>query len=369
MAVAHVATTNTTFGSGSSFNFATPGGAAAGNLLVATFAYQTPSTSDISNTVPAGWTEAPPVADGQVDIGASQGVHIVVATKAAAGGAESPTWTTASSITDAVISVSAYSGAATASPWDVTGYNAQGSTSTTFTTPSVTPTIGTGMLYGAWANRINLNDSGLTGTPTPTQRANDVKASSGTAGVDPGTVLSSADTSGSSVSTSAKSWSLTWDVATTTGVGFLGLIKPGGNTFLATASCQPTGAYFKTLVTKAPFVASSTAVGTFTKIRVVVKILTASVTATGALLHVTLKRLTGTVTAVGVALKRMPRTFTGSTSAIGVFGKAFARKYTGSVTATGAFARVLLGRVFGRPGSTGATVNTDSEVRIRIRKG
>lgn len=142
-----------------------------------------------------------------------------------------------------------------------------------------------------------------------------------------------------------------------------------GNAFTFTASCQPATSYFKTLVTKAPFAGSSTAVGTFSKIRVVVKLFTASATATGAYLKTAQKRLSGTVSATGVAIKKVPRAFAGSTTGTGFLRRSSVRVFTGSTTGAGTFVSTFLGRVFGRPGIISTVARAAAEVRIRIRKG
>ncbi len=118
-----------------SLAFATPAAALAGDLLVVGIAYQTPTTSDIANTAAAGWTK---IGTEQFDVATTTGVHLVIAVKAAVGGAENHTWTLASAGTTWAIRCHAYANAATASPFDQQAYNPEPGPSTTTTHTTTT---------------------------------------------------------------------------------------------------------------------------------------------------------------------------------------------------------------------------------------
>jgi len=135
-----------------------------------------------------------------------------------------------------------------------------------------------------------------------------------------------------------------------------------------TGSVSATGVMTKN-VTKIPFTGSVTAAGVVTLLKVVVRVFTASVTATGAFIKRAQKVLTGSITPVGGGYKIIQKLpFTGSVTPTGAFRKAYVKLFAGSVTAVGTFASTFLGRVFGRPGITRVTVNRAAKAIIRIRR-
>lgn len=161
----YVGKQETTFASaGTSFPFTTPSAALAGDVLVAYFAYNPPTAVDVANTLPAGWTA---VGAGAFDSGASNGSsHLQVATTTAAGGVETHTWTTASSVASGVISVTAYRGINTTTPFETSSYGTEATSVTAHATPTATPAASGEWLVAAWAGRLNeaftLGTGGLT---------------------------------------------------------------------------------------------------------------------------------------------------------------------------------------------------------------
>src|SRR3954452_1137971 len=152
-------TTTDNSGTVTAKTFATPSSALAGDLLVATLAYRTPTTADIANTAPTGWTKIP----GETfDPGATTaGAHLVVAVKRAVGGAEAPVWRFASSPRGVVVTVHAYSGASTSVdvanrvyPFEKWGYAPDsGSGTSTHAAPTFTPSVSGSWGFAAFAAR------------------------------------------------------------------------------------------------------------------------------------------------------------------------------------------------------------------------
>ena len=219
------ATTTDSSGSVTSKSFSTPSAAVAGDLLVASLTYKTPGLSDIANTAPSGWTKVP----GELfDIATTTGSHLVVAVKAAAGGAESATWTFASAPAGLVISVLAYSGADTTIdtatavyPFEKFGYKVEagGSNTTTHTAPAFTPTVAGSWgfaAFGARASETWTPGAGLT------ERSDTKAATSAQA------TLETADSNGPIATGSPITYSATEPAGTSVQVSFAGNIKPSG---------------------------------------------------------------------------------------------------------------------------------------------
>lgn len=225
-AVSYRATTtawNTTVPT-TSLTFTTPATAVAGDLLVTTLVYRTQAgdgnpATDIANTAPAGWIKVPgEVYDPSCSF-CTPGAHMVVAYKAATGGAESHTWTFASAPTSTVISTSAYSGAATTSPFENAGYLNQTPSSTVHTAPTFTPTAS-----GTWGVAAFGSRQSETWTPGAglTERAD----AQGTVPASNGASLETADSNAALATGTAKTYSSTSSLTTSTAVMFAGNIKP-----------------------------------------------------------------------------------------------------------------------------------------------
>ena len=142
------------------------------------------------------------------------------------------------------------------------------------------------------------------------------------------------------------------------------------NQFTYTGSVQPGAGVFKrNLVTKNPFAGSTTAVGTWSYIKVVTRVFTASITGAGVLIKLPKKLLTGSSAPFGIQIKTVPKTITASIASSGVFRKAFVRKFLGTIATAGAITVTFAGRVFGRPGIVKVTVEKAGDVRLRVRRG
>jgi hypothetical protein len=237
--------TNTTFSaSGTSFAFITPD-ITAGVLLVAVFAYNTPSSTDVANTLPAGWIEAPPGTGGQFDSGATLGsAHLVVATKTSVGGVENHTWTTASSVSSAVISVLAYPGADLVDPWDQTAYSDETVNTTTHTTATITPAESSTWVVAAWMARNNAAFSSdvTVGSPDLTHRVLNLASNGGVEGTS-GVRLLVADSNDAEVLTGAGiSWTATEPSTTSVLPDFVGTLRPASGVVAApNAPGRPVG--------------------------------------------------------------------------------------------------------------------------------
>jgi hypothetical protein len=140
-----------------------------------------------------------------------------------------------------------------------------------------------------------------------------------------------------------------------------------GNAFTFTGSITATGAIQKN-ITKNPFTGSITPTGVLNKVKVVTKLLTGSITATGAFLKTPNKIFTGSITATGVKIFQVSKLFTASITATGLFRKSSVRVFTGSITAHGTLVVTFLGRVFGRPGILAVRVYKAAELFIRVRR-
>jgi 3-phytase len=223
-----VSTTDSS-GAATSKTFTTPGAAAAGDLLVAALSYKTPGLSDIVNTVPAGWTALP---GERFDVTITTGVHLVVAVKAATGGAETATWAFASAPAGLVITVGAYSGADTTIdpatgtyPFEAYGYKVETgpATTTTHTAPAFTPTVSGSLGYAAFASRAS---EAWIPSPGFIERANVRAAAFSQA------TLQTGD-SGDVLDTGAPvAYSSSEPAGTSVQVGFAGNIKPNGTVAL-----------------------------------------------------------------------------------------------------------------------------------------
>lgn len=135
-----------------------------------------------------------------------------------------------------------------------------------------------------------------------------------------------------------------------------------------TSSVTSTGTFRRNQVNKG-FTGSITSSGVFSYLKVVQRIFTSSITATGVLAKKAIKTFTGSVTGTGTAVKRANKTFTGSVTGIGAYSKSFVRTFTGSIAATGAATITFIGRIFGRPGRVKIVPVKAGEVRLRIRRG
>ncbi|MEV6925027.1 hypothetical protein AB0M46_11075 [Dactylosporangium sp. NPDC051485] len=212
-------------GSVVSKTFSTPSAAVAGDLLVASLSYKTPGLSDIANTAPSGWTKIP----GELfDVATTTGSHLVVAVKAAVGGAESGTWRFASAPAGVVISVLAYSGADTTIntangvyPFERYGYKVEagGSNTTSHTAPAFTPTVAGSWGFAAFASRASE-----TWTPGAglTERSDTRAATSAQA------TLETNDSNGVIATGSPITYSSTESGGTSVQVSFAANIKPSG---------------------------------------------------------------------------------------------------------------------------------------------
>jgi hypothetical protein len=142
------------------------------------------------------------------------------------------------------------------------------------------------------------------------------------------------------------------------------------NQFTYAGSIQPgAGVFARNQVNKNPFTGSSTAVGTWSYIKVVTRIFTASITSVGALVKLPKKLFTGSSASTGIQIKTIPKTWTASATPSGVFRKAFVRKFLGTIATVGSVTTTFAGRVFGRPGIVKVTVEKAGDVRLRIRRG
>jgi hypothetical protein len=219
-----VSTTDSS-GTASSKAFSTPSAAVAGDLLVASLSYKTPTAADIANTAPSGWTKIP----GELfDVSTTSGSHLVLAVKVAAGGTESASWTFASAPAGMVISVLAYSGAETTIdpgngvyPFEKYGYKIEsgGSSTTTHTAPAFTPSVPGSWGFAAFAARASE-----TWTPGAglTERS-DVRAASSNQAT-----LETDDSNGTIATGSPITYSATEPSGTSVEVSFGGNIKPSG---------------------------------------------------------------------------------------------------------------------------------------------
>jgi hypothetical protein len=142
----------------------------------------------------------------------------------------------------------------------------------------------------------------------------------------------------------------------------------GGAAATYTGSVTATGTIHK-IVTKNPFTGSITASSTWSYIKIVERLFTSSVTATGALVKGVVKSFAGFSTAESTMTKQAQKRFAGSITGTGFFQKNFIRVFTGTITAVGASTITFVGRVFGRPGRVKTTVTKAGEVRMRIRRG
>ena len=247
-AISFVASQQTNFStSGSSFAFTTPAGASSGNVLVAVFTYNTGLTTDVSNTLPSGWTGADG-SGGIADLSTGNGSpHVVVAWKVAVGGTENATWTTASSVPNGIVTVIAYSGVDTTTPWNALAYNVEtsGTGSTTHVTSSITPSVAGTWVLGVWNDRSGNGQSAPTGSPTMTVRVADGTI---TGHVAPDTNIEIGDTNGGTVTSGvAISYTGTTGAATTVQAMFIGALNPqasaGGATIQSNMGRLRTGAH------------------------------------------------------------------------------------------------------------------------------
>jgi phosphatidylinositol-3-phosphatase len=212
-------------------------GAVAGDRLVAVLSYKTPGASDVANTAPAGWTK---VAGELADCSStSTCAHLVVATKPAAGAAESATWTFASAPAGLVIAVTAYSGVDATTPWDKTGYKVEsgGSSTTTHTAPALTPSV-----PGSWG----ITAFGARASETWTPGAGMVERVDRRAATTAQATLEAADSNGPLTSGTTYSYSATESAGTSVAIGFAGNLRP------ASASAPTTTTTTAPTTTSAP---------------------------------------------------------------------------------------------------------------------
>ena len=219
------AVTTDSSGSVTSKSFTTPAEAVAGDLLVAALTYKTPGVTDISNTAPAGWTKIP----GELfDVATTTGAHLVIAVKAAAGGAESASWTFASAPSGLVVSVLAYAGADTTIntgsgvyPFEKYGYRVEpgGSSTSTHSTPAFTPTVPGSWGFAAFGARASETWTPGTGL---TERSDNRAASSSQA------TLETDDSNGTIGTGNPITYSSSENAGTSVEVSFGGNIKPAG---------------------------------------------------------------------------------------------------------------------------------------------
>lgn len=217
--------TSATFGAVTSAGITTPD-VPAGRLLVFVCTYETPTTSDITNTPPAGVTAV----SGEVfDVATTTGCHLVVATKTAAGGPESLTWNFGATVTGGTIVCQAYTGADTATPWDRSSYRTEpgGSGTTTHAAPTLTPTVANSWGVAAFAVRSGEN---LTASGPLVARADVTSAS--------GSVALLADTNATIAAGVLASYSATEPTGTAVACMFAGNLRQaeGAGAFAATTA-------------------------------------------------------------------------------------------------------------------------------------
>jgi fibronectin type 3 domain-containing protein len=222
------ATTTDTSGTATSKSFSVPSASSAGDLLVASISYQTPTTTDIANTVPSGWT----LAGQSFDVSTTTGAHSATVYRKQDGSVTSGSWSFGSAPKSMVISVAAYSNANVASPFDKFSCLNEpgGSSTTTHKTPAFTPSAANTIGYAAFAIR-----AGEKWTPVaPLVERSDVQA--GTA--------ASLETNDTPALTSGTSYqfSATEPAGTSVEVGCGGNIaSAGGSSGDTAAPAAPTG--------------------------------------------------------------------------------------------------------------------------------
>lgn len=115
---------------------------------------------------------------------------------------------------------------------------------------------------------------------------------------------------------------------------------------------------------------SSTAVGTLPQaMKVVVRVLTGSVSAAGAVLNATVRVFSGSITPAGSRIKVPLKVLGHGITASGVSVRRPRKILTGSVTAASTTLIAQIGRIFGRPGTVAIALALAGEVRARLRRG
>ena len=247
-----------------------------------------------------------------------------------------------------------YSGVNLANPFDVTLVSATASAVTSLAAPSVTTVTAGALLVSA-----DLIDSSSAATTKPASMTLVKDVSGGSMGRGGAYAIEARPTAGAT-------GTRTWTTPAALGMGvWMTALRP--QTGLALSGVvTATGTLGK--VAGKTFSGSSTPTGAWSYLKVVQKLFTGAVTASGTLARRTYKALAGSVATSGSLRKVSPRLFTGTAAPSGVFRKAMPRLFTGSVAATGALAASWLGRMAGRPGRALVRVLRSADVYVRVRR-
>lgn len=147
------------------------------------------------------------------------------------------------------------------------------------------------------------------------------------------------------------------------------VVSSGQESITVTGTVTATGALLRGTFVKNPFVGTITAVGTWSYIKVVERVFTSLITATGVVRKAPRKILASTITSTGVFWKFPQKSLGGTITATGFFRKSFVRVFTGTITTVGTAVFTPLGRVFGRSGVAAVVIRAAGEAIARVRRG
>lgn len=117
------------------------------------------------------------------------------------------------------------------------------------------------------------------------------------------------------------------------------------------------------------FAGSTTAVGTGSRLKVVARLFTGSITAAGTMRKSFLRVFAGAVATTGTMRKAAAKKLAGTVTPAATILRRPGKIFAGSVTPAGSGTPTFIGRIFGRPGIVVVRLIQRAEVRIRHRRG